>query len=296
MASGTRHRNYHATETCASSWLCGQAGDVQTGGTGNPRQFTQEESDAIVKYDHWLENRIVETALAALLQGRPARLNHSSGQITFPMNRRQRTTEGVVLGFDPQGPTDRSAPILSIEARGGNLLGVVWRGARDVCAGLWWRQLPLSHGQFLAIARAPGAELAQEVSRVLGGGELYPVHGPIRPQLTWIDLPLEPVPTLEEIEAMAKERPCWRQHSAAQLRILYNSGALKTNHHRAPLVLWQFGSDPTFVGLPGEPVEDYVCASEKTIGPENLWIAGYCNDHFGYPSNMAVLVCESRVP
>jgi neutral ceramidase len=284
-------------------------------------RYTTAEATAIVGYGRWLADRIVETSMTALAQRKLATLGHGIGQVRFPVNRRQRTAEGVVLGFDHQGPTDRSVPVLSLTSLDGDLLGVVFGAAcHNTCLGpkdnficgdyagyaqaLLEKAVPGAQAMFvqgcggdsspyptgsLSAARAHGAELAREVGRVLGSDKLRAVRGPIRPQLTWVDLPLEPAPTLAEIEAMAKERPRWRQQAAAQLRALHDSGALKSNHYRAPLALWQFGPDLTFIGLPGEPVADYVRATEKTIGPKNLWIAGYCNDHFGYLSNARIL-------
>ena len=288
---------------------------------GPNARFTAEETAGIVEYGRWLEERILEAALTALAQRKPAKLSHGSGQVGFPMNRRQHTANGVILGFDPTGPTDRSVPVLAIEAPDGRVLGVVFGAAcHNTCLGpkdnfvcgdyagyaqeLLEKKMSGALAMFvqgcggdsspnptgsLAAARAHGVELAQEVARLLGGGMLRPVRGPIRPHLTWVDLPLEPAPTLEEIEAMAKDRALWRRQSAVQLRALHEAGTLKSNHHRAPLALWQFGEDLTFVGLPGEPVADYVRATQQTIGAKNLWIAGYCNDHFGYLSNARIL-------
>lgn len=284
-------------------------------------RYSPDEAKAIVDYGRWLSDRIVETSMATLAQSRLATLSHGSGQVQFPVNRRQRTAEGVVFGFDHQGPTDRSVPVLSITSTDGELLGVVFGAAcHNTCLGpkdnficgdyagyaqeLLEKAVPGAQAMFvqgcggdispyptgsLAAARKHGAELAREVGRVLGSDGLRLVRGPIRPLLTWVDLPLEPAPTLAEIEAMAKERPEWRKQAAAQLRKLHASGALKSSHYRAPLALWQFGSDLTLVGLPGEPVVDYVPATERAIGPKNLWIAGYCNDHFGYLSNARIL-------
>lgn len=303
--------NYSHTHTGPAAALSMAAND----------RFTPEETKAIVDYGGWLADRLVDTAQSALAQRKPAKLSHGAGQVKFPMNRRQRTAQGVVLGFDPQGPTDRSVPVLSVEAPDGSVLGVVFGAAcHNTCLGpqdnficgdyagyaqaLLEKAMGGAQAMFvqgcggdsspnptgsLAAARVHGVELAQEVGRVLGAGQLRLVRGPIRTALTWVDLPLQPAPTLEEIDAMAKERPKWRQQAAAQLRALHHAGALKTNHYRAPLALWQFGSGLTFVGLPGEPVADYVRATEKTIGPKNLWIAGYCNDHFGYLSNARIL-------
>lgn len=284
-------------------------------------KYTEAEANGIVGYGRWLTDRIVEAAMTALAQKTVASLSHGTGQVKFPVNRRQHTAEGVVLGFNHQGPTDRSVPVLSVTATGGELLAVVFGAAcHNTCLGpkdnficgdyagyaqaLLEKAVPGVQAMFvqgcggdtspyptgsLAAARTHGAELAREVGRVLGSDKLRAVRGPIRPQLTWVDLPLEPAPTLAEIEAMAKDRPLWRKQAAGQLRRLHESGALSSNHYRAPLALWQFGSDLTFVGLPGEPVADYVRATKRAIGPENLWIAGYCNDHFGYLSNARIL-------
>lgn len=288
---------------------------------GPNARYTQAEREAIVLYGRWLTDRLVEVSMAALAQQEPALLSHGAGQVQFPVNRRQRTANGVVLGFDPKGPVDRSVPVLCITGIDGNLLGVVFGAAcHNTCLGpkdnfvcgdyagyaqeLLEKAMGGAQAMFvqgcggdsspyptgsLAAARVHGAELAKEVGRVLGKGKLRPVRGPLQPRLTWVDLPLAPAPTLEEIQDMAKERSQWRRQAADRLLALHNSGALRVNHHRVPLALWQFGADLTFVGLPGEPVADYVRATEKTIGRKNLWVAGYCNDHFGYLTNARIL-------
>jgi hypothetical protein len=59
--------------------------------------------------------------------------------------------------------------------------------------------------------------------------------------------------------------------------------------YRAPITVWQFGSDLTLVGLPGEVVVDYVRLIEEAIGPMKLWVSAYCNDTFGYVPSARVL-------
>jgi len=284
-------------------------------------RFTEAEAEGIVAYGHWLADRIVEAAMAALEQRKPAALSYGSGQVEFPVNRRQHTKDGVVLGFDPKGPTDRSVPVLAVTAPDGERLGVVFGaachntclGAKDnfICgdyAGYAQELLEKTMGGAPAMfvqgcggdsspyptgsleaARVHGAELANEVGRVLGNGQLRPVRGPIRPRLKWVGLPLEKAPTLEEIQAMTKDRLLWRRQAAPGLLARYHAGELTAVQYSAPLALWQFGSDLTFVGLPGEPVADYVNATKKAIGPDDLWVAGYCNDHFGYLTNARIL-------
>ena len=36
------------------------------------------------------------------------------------------------------------------------------------------------------------------------------------------------------------------------------------------------------MGLSGETVVDYAALTEEALGPLNLWVAGYCNDIYGY--------------
>ena len=56
-----------------------------------------------------------------------------------------------------------------------------------------------------------------------------------------------------------------------------------------PVAFWQFGTDLTLVGLGGEPVNGYVHLIEDAIGPTRLWVAGYCNDVFGYVPTARIL-------
>lgn len=58
--------------------------------------------------------------------------------------------------------------------------------------------------------------------------------------------------------------------------------------HNTPFALWRCG-ELTLVGLPGEPVAEYVPLIERAIGNRPLWIAGYCNDTFFYLPTRAIL-------
>ena len=49
------------------------------------------------------------------------------------------------------------------------------------------------------------------------------------------------------------------------------------------------GSDLTLIGLSGEVVVDYVSMIEKALGPNQLWIAAYCNDVYGYLPSARVI-------
>jgi hypothetical protein len=70
---------------------------------------------------------------------------------------------------------------------------------------------------------------------------------------------------------------------------LLEKGQKPPTSYRCPTTVWQLGQDLTLVGLSGEVVVDYVTRLEKALGPNNLWIAGYCNDVFGYLPSARVL-------
>ena len=52
--------------------------------------------------------------------------------------------------------------------------------------------------------------------------------------------------------------------------------------YSCPVAVWQFGKDLTLVGLSGEVVVDYVPLLERSLGPNKLWLAAYCNEVYGY--------------
>jgi hypothetical protein len=56
-----------------------------------------------------------------------------------------------------------------------------------------------------------------------------------------------------------------------------------------PVQVWQFGSDLTLIPMAGEVVVDYALRLKRELGPERVWVAGYCNDVFAYIPSLRVL-------
>lgn len=56
-----------------------------------------------------------------------------------------------------------------------------------------------------------------------------------------------------------------------------------------PVQVIQFGDGLTMIGLSGETVVDYALRLRKEYPERMLWIAGYCNDIFGYLPSDRVL-------
>src|SRR5581483_5941730 len=91
------------------------------------------------------------------------------------------------------------------------------------------------------------------------------------------------------LEKLAKDRRSPKTWGAAQMLAALEKGEKLPDHYTCPLTVWQFGGDLTLVGISGEVVVDYVTFLEQALGPNQLWVAGYCNDVFGYLPSARVL-------
>lgn len=287
-----------------------------------------DQAERLIAYTRKLQDECVNLAKQALGRLQPARLSWGVGQVNFPMNRREFTERGVILGVNPRGPVDRSVPVLRIDAPAGKLLGVVFGaachnttyGSRDnqisgdfasAAQAFLEREFPGAQAMFMQglagdanpypnslndparrpaseIAREHGASLGREVTRVLGNAR-KPVNGPLRAARDVVALPLQQPPTRAELEQTSVKAGSTQKWVADQMLARLKAGETLPTQYRAPVVVWQFGGDLTLVGLPGEVVVDYVRLIEEAVGPLKLWLAAYCNDTFGYLPSARVL-------
>src|SRR2546426_3238868 len=279
--------------------------------------FGEVQRKRVFDYNRKLEDDLVRIGEEALRNLKPARLSWGAGVAQFVMNRREFTEHGIILGVNPRGPVDRTVPVMRVEDPGGQLLAVLF-GAACHCTTLngdyvsidgeyaGYAQSYLEHkfpeiqAMFItglagdanpyprgtvALAQQHGRNLGAEVERVLGE-KLKPVRGPIQTELKLLALPLQKLgrQEIEELQT-SKDQDFFAKNA---LKVL-NRGKTLPEHYTAPFALWQFGKDLTLVGYSGEPVVDYVALTEKSLGPLNLWVAGYCNDVYGYLPSERVL-------
>jgi hypothetical protein len=278
------------------------------------------EAQRTVEYTRQLQDKVVEVVGRAAASLKPARLSWGGGVVHFVMNRREFTPTGVILGVNPRGPADRGVPVLRVDDADGKPLAVLFGAAvhgttlggdnYQVCgdyAGFAQEYIlerhpgvqamfllgcagdanPYPRGT-LELARQHGRALADEVCRVLDG-KLRPVTGPLRIAFDRVDVPLQTSLTAEELKKLAADKRSARAGVASRLLALLEKDEKLPTHYTCPVTVWQFGPDLTLVGLPGEVVVDYVLRLEKALGPIQLWVAGYCNDVFGYLPSARVL-------
>lgn len=280
------------------------------------------EADAKKLHDYttWLQDRVVKVALAALGASQPVTIARGTGLARFVMNRREPTPNGIILGFNPRGPVDRSVPVLRIDGADGKPVAVVFQAAShnttlggrdyDICgdyAGFAQahieKELPGVQAMFmlgcagdanpyprgtLEIARTHGEELGAEVLRLLDT-RLQPVRGDLRTEFDRVELPLQPIPDEAGIAAFIKQPGGWQRWVGGKMLELRQGGGPVPTSYAAPFGVWQFGDDLTLVALSGEVVVDYLYRLEESLGPLNLWIAAYCNDVYGYLPSARVL-------
>jgi hypothetical protein len=278
------------------------------------------EAERTVEYTRGLQDRVVEAVEKAAVRLEPARLSWGGGVVDFVMNRREFTPNGVILGVNPRGLADRGVPVLRVDSADGRPLAVLFGAAThnttlgpdnyQICGdyagfaqahvqekfpgaqvmfvlGCAGDSNPYPRGT-MELARKHGDTLGAEVCRVLGG-KLKPVGGPLRVAFDRVPLPLQPPPARDELKKLAENRRDARSFAAGQLLALLDRGEKPPTHYTCPLTVWQFGGDLTLVGLSGEVVVDYVLMLEKALGPNQLWVAAYCNDVFGYLPSARVL-------
>ncbi|HBJ83336.1 MAG TPA: hypothetical protein DDZ88_05575 [Verrucomicrobiales bacterium] len=289
---------------------------------------TDEQTAASIAYTRQLQDACVKLAGEAIGRLQAARLSVGGGVVNFPMNRREFTEKGIILGVNPRGLVDRGVSVLRIEAADGKLIGVLFRatchnttfGSKDnqisgdfagSAQAHIERALPGVQAMFMQgfagdtnpypnslndpakrpaveIARAHGAELGGEVVRVLKTS-LKPVNGPLTIAHDKAKLPLQKRPSQDELQNLAKTAGSWKKWVAGRMLAEATANQPPQTHHEAPVSVWQFGGDLTMIGLSGEVVVDYAHLIESAIGPLNLWLAGYCHDTFGYVPSARVL-------
>lgn len=283
-------------------------------GLDEPKRFDlpPEQRERVKTYSARLQQTLAELAEEALRDLRPARLAFGTGQVDFVMNRREITPQGVRLGVNSEGHVDDRVPVLRVESEDGRLRAVLFgcachnttlRGRNYKISGDYagWaqrrleRELPGVQAMFLtgcgadanphprggaALARRHGQSLAEEVIGVVRS-DLRPVHGPLTVLQETARLPLAPAPARDELERRL-QGPGWRARQARRMLEALDGKEGLPEHYAAPVAVWQFGRDLTFIGLPGEVVSDYVPRIAEALPERRLWIAGYCNDVFGY--------------
>jgi neutral ceramidase len=277
------------------------------------------ESLRTVEYTRKLQDQVVNLVEKALADLKPGKLSAGEGVVDFPMNRREFRPTGVILGVNARGPADRSVPLMRVDSPEGQPRAVLFgAGTHNTTLGGENYRLCGDYAGFaeeyveqqtgvpalfmlgcagdanpyprgtMELTRQHGATLGKEVCRVLDS-KLHPIRGPLRIAFGQAALPLEQVPSREELERRAAGKTRYHPAGAQGVLALLEKGETPPTEYTCPFTVLQFGDDLTLVALPGEVVIDYLLMLEKALGPNQLWVIAYSNDVFGYLPSARVL-------
>jgi hypothetical protein len=258
-----------------------------------------EHQQHIDRYTNELTDALENVALAALADRKPARLEWAVGKVGFAKNRRLQG-----------GPVDHDLPMLVVRSADDDAIRAIyvtyachcvtlsnnkisgdWAGYAQeaiqrqnpgaialVSIGCGSDSNPSSEvtGDNIAAAAEQGAEIADEVARLLKGS-LTPITGKIEATLQNIDLPLNAPPTREQLQSAASADDPAGYNAKFQLAKLDRGAALQTKIVY-PIQTLSFGDSLAMVFLGGEVCADYSLRLKQELDAARAWIHGYSND------------------
>jgi hypothetical protein len=251
----------------ASHTHCGPVVDEQL---SVAYDLSPEQWAAAGAYTRQLEDKLALVVGQALSRLQPARLAYARGEAGFAQNRR--------VTFSPNGPVDRSVPVLRIDGADGAPLAAVFGYAchnttlqdtfvqyhgdyAGVAQALVERRHPGTAALFVAgcgadanpmprgtleSVEAHGTALADAVERVLPAAT--PIEPALRTAYSVVDLPFAPEPARAEwIRQLDVDEVYRRRHAALMQATIARTGHLP-RAQPAPVQVWQIGPPPSSSG------------------------------------------------
>ncbi|MBN1845585.1 MAG: neutral/alkaline non-lysosomal ceramidase N-terminal domain-containing protein [Sedimentisphaerales bacterium] len=283
--------------------------------------LSPEDVKRCQRYADGLQETLVQLVGQAFKDMTPATLSYSHARAGFAMNRRARVEDDYQIQPNPDGPVDHDVPVLRVDGPDGELRAVLFGYAchgttlnfYKFCgdyAGFAQEVLESSHPGAVALfvagcggdqnpypRRGPrsleycgehGRALANAVEAALTA-RARPLAGPIRAAIEEVTLDFAAPPDRQTLEQQIESKNTYeRRHAQALLDELEETGRIASTYPYLVQVI-DFGDDLTFVGLSGEVVVDYSLRLKAELTGRPLWVAGYCNDVFGYLPSRRVL-------
>lgn len=301
----------------ASHTHCGPVVDEQL---SVAYDLTPGQWSDIRRYSARLERQLVAVIAQAVERLRPASITFARGSVDFARNRRAQS--------GPNGPVDRSVPVLRVSGADGSLQALVFGYAchnttlqhafveyHGDYAGVAQAALEARHpgtiAMFVAgcgadanphprgtleLVQAHGRALADAVTRSLDSAT--PLTPPLRTAYGVVNLPFAGKDVRDRWRATLEiDERYLRRYDALMQSKADRAGRLPANQP-APVQVWSFGgvlppgpvpSDLTLIAIGGEVVVDYAVRLAAEYPERRVWAAGYSNDVFGYLPSRRVL-------
>lgn len=285
--------------------------------------ISEEQQHKVEAYGESLKQKIVGVVDAAFARLKPAKLSWGSGTSSFATNRRENRPESDVprwrLDGMLKGPVDHDVPVLAVHDVAGKLVSVVfgyachatvlsiysWSGDYPgfACAmleenhpdaiAMFWAgcgadQNPLPR-RTVELAKHYGQRLAAAVDAVLMTTEMQELSPTLSTTFREIPLPLDTLPSREQIEANTQSSNKWEVARAKMLLSQLDRGEPLSQTYPYAVGSWILGDDVQWVFLGGEVVVDYALRIKDEQRGQRSWIAGYANDVMAYIPSRRVL-------
>ena len=285
------------------------------------RLLPEDQRKLVDEYALLLEQKVLAVVDDAMKQLAPGEVTWGSGLATFATNRRNNPqTQAAQLRERGRlrGPVDHDVPVLAVRSAEGALRAIAfgyachatvltgyhWSGdypgyaqmelekLHPDAVALFWTgcggdQNPLPRGT-TELAQKYGQTLAGAVEAVLGA-PMSPVGARAGTSYREIDLPLDKLPTRDDIERDLKSDNKYTASRASMLLEELDAGRSLPQTYPYPIGLWKLGDDVQWVFLGGEVVVDYAVRLKAELSGRRTWVAGYSHDVPAYIPSRRVL-------
>ncbi len=277
-----------------------------------------EQMDLVKKYTVALVDHVLQAVKQAIRNLEPCSLSWSVGNAAFAHNRREYTEEGVIIGCNPEGPTDHDVPVLRVNRKDGSVKAVLFGYAchntvLDLCefsgdyagyaqltledsipgmvslfvSGCGGDQNPLPR-RSIELARKHGQDLATSVLETFHR-QAADVHGPIHAVFEEVPLKFRYQDYRKELDDQIKGGNEYLRNTAARLLARLRDNGEQPAFYPYPVQIWCFSNTLQLIALGGEVVVDYSLRLKQELGRERNFILAYANDVMGYIPSLRVL-------
>lgn len=269
--------------------------------------YNLSDSDlvALVDYSQKLKTAMIKAVGSAVAGMTEGEISVGHGTAGFAMNRRQSTTNGVIIGVNKQGLTDHDVPVLKFTSKEGKTLAILFGYAchNTTLSGYELsgdyagfaqdeveRIYPGTIAMFMAgcgadqnpeprrtieSVKSHGMELGIAVRKTIEGG-LANTGTSLKTSFSTATLEF-PRFDPDRFRNEMHDADGFRRNRASFLLEAYDRG-YNLDVLDYPVQCIRFGKDFTLVALADEVVVDYSLNIKKMFPEENLFVAGYSSE------------------
>jgi hypothetical protein len=271
------------------------------------RDLPADELARIDRYALVLKQKLIDVALAAIADRKPATLSWGQGRAEFAVNRRLIVNgKATAYKSTPGGPVEHALPVLRAVDEQGAVRAVLLNYACHCTtlkggdnyvhpdwAGDAAQRIEAAHpGAVTLVVIGCGADsdpqprglpevathgktIAAEVARLFAG-QMQPLRGVSEARFRRLEIPFDHEVTRAELESRLKQPPMVA-YAARKFIAELDAGRALPKAIGYPVQTWMFGRELAMVFLGGEVVAEYSLRLKRELGAERIWVNAYSN-------------------